>query len=490
MARILILDDEEKMVDMCRRILSKDGHILAGLSNPNEALELMKNKSFDIILSDMVMPGMDGMAFMNKCKEMGYAGAFVFMTAFSTIEGAVEAIRSGAQDYVQKPFRPQELRLIIGRIEKEQSLLAENKYLMAKQEEETELIFASKKMKDLVELAKKIASADITVLITGPSGSGKDKIARLIHSLSERGKKPLITVNCGAIPDELIESELFGHVEGAFTSAIRDRRGMFKLADNGTLFLDEIGELKPDLQVKLLRVLEDNKIRPVGSEEWEKVNIRIIAATNRDLEGAVKEGHFREDLFYRLNAMRLHLPSLKERPDDIMPLAEYFSRVFATKYRKKSLDFHLESQKKLINYSWPGNIRELRHIVERAIIMARDLESDKEIVEMIMDNSADSGNVGILTGECGHLGLSAQDSDQIGISAQKAGDMGLLANLEKDEKMAVGGDLTLSQLEKEHISRILKRCDGNKAQAAQILGIDKSTLWRKIKQWEESAVDS
>jgi len=375
---VLIADDEESMRHLLAVILKDRGYEVRAVSNGEEALKELAARDYDLVLSDVRMPRMDGLTLLRKALETRPDLTFIVMSAYGTHDTAIEAMKAGAYDYVSKPFKPDEVVLVLRKAEERERLARENRRLrteLAAGYRFENIVGASDAMQEILRQVRKVAPLKATVLLTGESGTGKELVARAIHELSPRASFPFVAVNCGAIPGELIESELFGHVKGAFTDASRDKKGLASEADGGTLFLDEIGELPPHLQVKLLRFLQEEEVRRVGDTRSEKVDVRVVAATARDLPRAVKEGQFREDLFYRLNVVGIRLPSLRERPSDIPPLVRHF----LAKYQRLRPDAPISgvsppAMEALQAYRWPGNVRELEHAVERAVVLAEGSE--------------------------------------------------------------------------------------------------------------------
>jgi len=346
--------------------LKNYGYTIFTESSPVEALNRIKDEHFDLILVDQLMPELSGLEFIDRLKERDIKTPVILMTAYGSLEDAVLAMKKGAFHYITKPINFEELKIIIDQALEVSDLkkeLNELKSLLS-----TDIIAESPQMKQVLETAKKIAPFDTTVLITGESGTGKEMIANFIHKNSLRKERPFIAINCGAIPSELLESELFGYKKGAFTGANTDKKGLIEEAEGGTLFLDEIGELPLDLQVKLLRVLQENEIKPIGSNRPKKIDVRFIAATNRDLKKMVEEGKFREDLYYRINVIPIHIPPLRERKEDIIPLAQYFINKFCSRYGIPKKRLSEKAREKLLNYDYKGNVRELENIIERAVL--------------------------------------------------------------------------------------------------------------------------
>ena len=450
--RLLIIDDEENMRHMLSVVTSKAGYQVTMAENGEQALAIHKKAPFPLILCDLKMPKMNGLQFLKALKGDTAQPIIIMMSAYATIDDAVEAMKTGAYDFITKPFKTAEVQLILEKAVDHLKLCEENIRLKAKVKElqgsgRFESIIAhSKKMRSLLQLTEKVARYDTTVLITGESGTGKELIAQGIHQKSERKDKPFIAVNCGSIPENLLESEFFGYVKGAFTGADKDRPGLFEEADGGTLFLDEIGELPLNLQVKLLRVLQEQEIRPVGSVKTKQTNVRVITATAKDLTQEVEDGHFREDLFYRLNVLTLQLPPLRERKEDIQYLCVHFLALLNKKMGLNIEDITPEAMGILLAREWKGNIRELKNCLERAAIVAETNH--------------------ILPADLGELTGKPQDS----------------ANLNE-----ILGTFSLKQakiiIEKKLISRALEASKGNKSMAARMLEISYPSLLAKIKEY-------
>ena len=378
--RVLIIDDEENFRHMLSVILKKEGYDVEAALNGEEALQKIGLSPFDQILCDIRMPKMDGLQFLHEVKKMGVDSPIIMMSAYGTVDIAIEAIKLGAYDYISKPFKPDEIILTLKKAEERERLRKENEFLRKEVKKEysfENIISKNKMMQRIFEVIKKVAQYKSTILITGESGTGKELVARALHYSSDRAQKPFIPVNCGAIPENLLESELFGHAKGAFTDAIRTKKGLFEEADEGTLFLDEIGELPGQLQVKLLRVLQDGEIRRVGESKSIKINVRIVAATVKDLTKEVNEGRFRDDLFYRLNVLPIHIPPLRERKEDISLLTSHFIKKHSQAMNKNIVGIDSKALEALMNYKWYGNVRELENSIERAIVLA-----DRESIEL------------------------------------------------------------------------------------------------------------
>jgi DNA-binding NtrC family response regulator len=384
--KILIVDDEVNLLQSLSDVLKRKGYSVATAQNGLEALGKLKERYFNIAIVDLKMPKMGGMELLEVIKERYPQTLVVVLTGYGTIKSAVNAIKKGAHSYLTKPFRPDEIILITNKIMEEENLREENRFLRQELEKKEEIITQNKKMRRLKELIEQVARTDATVLITGETGTGKELVARAIYQSSPRKKNLFVRVNCAALAEGVLESELFGHERGAFTDAYIQKRGRFELADRGTLFLDEIGDIPLATQVKLLRVLQEGELERVGAEETIKVDVRIIAATNQNLSQAIKEKRFREDLFYRLNVVSLELPPLRERKEDIPLLAQYLLRKHR-RLNKQVEGISKEALDCLISYSWPGNIRELENTIERAVILAKKPLIKKE------DLSLPSGDI-------------------------------------------------------------------------------------------------
>ncbi len=451
--RLLIVEDDETQAKILADYLSHKGYTVEKAFSAAEAENKLLKDSFDLVLLDWRLPDEDGLSLLKKIKGKRPLIQVIMLTAFATVERAVEAIKKGAYHYLTKPVNLEELVLIIEKALKELRLKREVEILRAKLEELAgptlpNVVAESPLMKEVLRLAAKVAKTDATVLILGESGTGKEVLANLIYQLSPREGRPFLKINCAAIPEGLLESELFGHERGAFTGADKAKPGLFELADRGTLFLDEIGDLPLALQAKLLRVLQDGTIRRVGGLKEIKVDVRIIAATNRDLEEMVKEGSFREDLFWRLNVFSLRLPPLRERKEDILPLARFFLEKFAQKHGKEVHDFSREALEALLSYHFPGNVRELENIIERAVILAENEIITKEDLPPLL--KGDSGDI-----------------------------PSLLQHLPLPEAVAY--------LEKERIQRAMKEAHGVKTKAAELLGISERVLRYKLAKYNLEA---
>jgi DNA-binding NtrC family response regulator len=373
--RILVVDDEMIVCESCKRILEEDGYDVEIALSGKEAFEKMRANPFDIVITDLKMPGIDGMEVLRTFRAEYPDAIIIMITGFSTVETAVEAMKLGAFDYIPKPFTPDEVSIVVKKAIEKKSLLLENIYLRQELQEKYgfhNIVGKSKKMQEIYRIIAKVAMTDSTVLIYGGSGTGKELIARAIHFNSPRREKQFVPVDCAVLSENLLESELFGHVRGSFTGAVTTKPGLFEVADGGTVFLDEVGNISLAIQAKLLRVLQEREFTPVGGTKAKKVDIRLIAATNKDLEKMIKEETFREDLYYRLNIVPIYLPPLRERQEDISLLAVHFLKKYAEEMGKTVKGFTPEAMEKLMRYPWPGNVRELENVIERTVVMIED----------------------------------------------------------------------------------------------------------------------
>ena len=446
--RILLVDDETDTLDACTQILRKDGYQVETAVSAREAIQLLRSRPFDLAITDLKMPQVDGLELLKALKRVDPEMAVVMITGYATVETAVASMKEGAYDYIPKPFTPDELRLVVRNALERQELVGENTDLRERLSggRDQLLVGGSGPLQRVHQLIARVAETDSTVLILGETGTGKELVARAIHARSLRASAPLITVNCAAIPSELLESELFGHERGAFTGAIRRKRGSFELAHHGSLFLDEVGALSPPLQAKLLRALQEGEVRPVGSEEGVRLDVRIIAATNRDLAEATRQGAFRDDLFYRLNVVPIHVPPLRERKEDIPPLAEHFIAQYRRKLQTPVRGIAPAALDLLVSYDWPGNVRELEHTIERAIILAEGELLDWE--------------------SFAHLVPAPTRATRTRRPVTDARDFTDLPSLEK--------------VERDYIMEVLQATRWNRKRASEILGISTVTLWRKV----------
>jgi DNA-binding NtrC family response regulator len=449
---ILVVDDDAVACDLLVEVLGKEGYKVDAVTSGREAIAKGQERHYDVVLTDMRMGEVDGLAVLRAFRERSADTAIVLLTAFGSMEGAIDAIRQGAYDYLAKPFKKEEIQLVVRRSLEHSRLLRENarfKEELKDRQDLSPLVGSSPAMLEVYKLVAKVSQGRSTVLLEGESGTGKELIARAIHANSPRRERPFVPVNCAALPDTLLESELFGYEKGAFTGAVAAKPGLFETADDGTIFLDEIGDVGSMMQVKLLRVLQEQELRRVGGTAALKVNVRIIAATNRDLARMVKEGKFREDLYYRLNVVRIVLPPLRDRREDIPMLAHYFLRRFTKANGFAIGGFVPETMVLLEGYRWPGNVRELENVIERAVSLAHGpLIMPEDLPETVRVGAvADTGG-----------GSPTTDG-------------------------AETAHLTLDEVDKRHLARVLKETAGNKVKAAKILGIDRRTLYRMAERF-------
>lgn len=438
---ILIVDDESIVRESLYKWFLEDGFRVETAENAADALKKLQNSSFDIAFVDIRMPGMDGLELQRRIKEIDKSLVVIIITAFASVESAVRALKEGAYDYVTKPIDPDELSHIVSNIINQKKLMLENIQLKQKIEDliqVEEIVGESPQIKKVFELILTVAKTDTTVLIRGESGTGKELVAKAIHANSNRKYFPIIPVNCGALNDNLLESELFGHERGAFTGAQYRRKGKFEMADGGTIFFDEIGNVSEKLQVDLLRVLETKQFTRLGGDQLINVDVRIICATNRDLELAVKEGKFREDLYYRLNVFTIFLPPLRERKSDIPILIEHFIKKYSQIMNKPILKIEPDAIDILMRYDWPGNVRELANAIERAMVIGKPPAIKKEDLPFQLTTN----------------GFDRPLSD------------------------------SLEEIERAHILKILNQCEWNITKSAEILGIDRATLYNKINKYK------
>ncbi len=463
--RLLVIDDEENMRHMLSSMMSHTGYDVETAKDGIDGLEIIdraKNdgRHFDFILCDIKMPRMDGMEFLKEGKEKLSGTTVIVMSAYGTIDSAVEAMKLGAYDYISKPFKADEIKLVLEKASERDMLKTENLYLRNRiQTIETcysfhDITAKSRSMQEVFKLAEKAAKFATTVLITGGSGTGKELIARGVHRMSSRAEKPMVPVNCGGIPEALMESEFFGYKKGAFTDAKTDKKGLFEEADGGTLFLDEIGELPVSMQVKLLRVLQENEVRAVGDVKTRKIDVRIIAATARNLEDEVKKGRFREDLFYRLNVLAIKLPPLKDRTEDIPVLCERFMDMYNSRFGRHVRSISPSAMDLFFRHDWPGNIRELENAIERAIVLA---DEDELLPEHFP-------------------GLSPTVS-------RNGHSSGLFENQES-EGPSFSLKIAREELERKMIIKALVETKGNRTHAARLLEISHPSLLSKMKAYE------
>ncbi|HEY2498243.1 MAG TPA: sigma-54 dependent transcriptional regulator [Candidatus Angelobacter sp.] len=449
--RFMIVDDHQSIRKLCMTVGASLGFICAEAESGEAALAQMESHSPDIILTDLMMPSMSGLEFLPRVKQLLPRTEIAIMTGHASIETAVQAMKLGAYDYITKPFRIEELKLLLQRMAEKVNLVAENQFLRERFSAEMELsgiVGSSHKIQDVLRMVARLKDTRTPVLVTGESGTGKELVARAIHYRGLLSKRPFVAVDCGSLVPTLIESELFGYEKGAFTGAIRSKEGLFQSANGGTIFLDEIGELSMELQAKLLRVLQEKEVRPVGSNQKFKVDVRVIAATNRDLEAAQKEGKFRKDLYFRLNVVTLHLPPLRERRSDVPSLVHYFLDRFAP---DKAIAVSSAAMKIMLQYDWPGNVRELENCVERAIALGSQKMIDVADLPPALQQQQELSTV-FAESPPAHEALLASNND-------------------------------LEELERETIQRVFAQVEGDKARARKMLGISRATLYRKLKRY-------
>ncbi len=470
MHRILVIDDEETVRELLEAFFTEKGYSVKTATNGVAGLELLKQEKFDLFFVDLIMPEMGGIDVLRECAALNIKTPSIVITAFATIQTAVDAMKLGAFDYTTKPFILEELLISAKRAIDVSKIQKENLMLKKQLKQKYKfpgLIGSSPQMRKIYELIEKIADTESTILITGESGTGKEVVAKTIHYNSSRVQNAFVPINCAAIPKDLLESELFGHEKGAFTGAINTRIGRFELANGGTIFLDEIGELHPSLQVKLLRVLQEREFERVGSTKTLKIDVRVIAATNKDLETATKEGNFRDDLYYRLNVIPLHIPPLRKRREDIPLLIEHFMHIFCKKKKKELLRIQHDAMECIIGYRWPGNVRELENLVERLVIL-----NDSGVVTI--EDLPERFN----TSKCDHVQPSQVSVVRdVAQKTEHAGFQGMVLPFE-------GVDLNdmLNEIEKTFILQAMERAGGVKKKAADMLGLNRTTLLEKLKK--------
>ena len=437
--KILVVDDESIVRESLCDWLGGVGYGVECAESGEEALKIIQKEKIKIMLADLVMPGMNGIELMKEARKIVPTISTVIITAHATIETAITAIREGAHDYVEKPFCPEKVELLIEKLVEHQNLIEENISLRRKIKDRYQfegIIAKSPKMMKIFELIKTVAPTNATVLITGETGTGKEVVARAIHHQSHRRNKPFIATSCAALPESLLESELFGHEKGSFTGAVERKKGKFEAGHKGTLFLDEIGEINANTQVHLLRALEDKRITRIGSNEEIAVDVRVITATNKDLKDMIMQGKFREDLFYRLKVVTINLPPLRERKEDVLPLAEHFLKKYSEENNKGLIDFSPEVIEFMLHYPWPGNVRELENMIEHGVILSKD--SAISLAELPPD---------------------------------------IVEPTQTKEK-------TIEAVTRNHILNVLEETNGNITKAANILGIRRMTLYNKLKKYD------
>lgn len=450
---VLVVDDESSILDTLRILLRKEGYEVTTAQGGKAGLEQIRSGNHDIVLTDVRMPQVTGLDILLAAKEQDQMTPVILMTAQASLQTAVAAVNQGAFYYVQKPFSNDELLAILRRACEYRSIRVENKQLKQdirrrERSQVTRPIGKAKRFLEVLKLAEVVAPTGSTVLIQGESGTGKEVVARYIHNLSTRADAPFLSINCGALPENLLESELFGHVKGSFTGAVRDKQGLFAAARGGTFFMDEVGEMPPSLQIKLLRVLQEREVIPVGATEAIPVDVRIVAATNRDLEEEVRRGHFRSDLFYRLNVIAMELPPLRERKEDLILLIEHTLQDLASDRDGEPKALSAEALDAVVVYDWPGNVRELQNALEHAVVLTKgDLIDAAAVPERITRRKKEP------------------------LVAERA-----------------SPNPSLDVIERAYIMWVLQAEGGNKTRAAEVLGIDPSTLYRKLSRYEETGI--
>jgi DNA-binding NtrC family response regulator len=445
---ILIVEDDAAMREMLREALEDDHFVVETAADGRQGVDRVRKGGIDLVVSDVKMPDLDGLDLLREIKAVTPSPHVITITAFGSIDTAIRAVKLGAFDYITKPFQVDQLLLSVEKALAERELRSE----VARLRDEVQrsyrfdnIIGRAPAMQEVFELIRRLSGSSASVLITGESGTGKELVAKSIHWNSPRKDRPFVAVNCAAIPDTLLESELFGYKRGAFTDARTDRPGIFVEAEGGTIFLDEIAELSPSLQAKLLRVLQEKEIRPLGAARSERIDVRVLAATNRELGARLKDGSFRQDLYYRLNVIQLQLPALRHRTEDILPLAEHFLVQSATRAGKEIRGLHEGAKKALLAHSWPGNVRELENVIERAVALAETGTVTLEDLPPVLRERK----------------VAAHDP----------------------VAMALARGLSLDELERDYIQRVLAAEGGNKTRAAQRLGLDRKTLYRKLEEY-------
>ncbi|NMB99701.1 MAG: sigma-54-dependent Fis family transcriptional regulator [Thermoanaerobaculaceae bacterium] len=454
---ILVVDDDEEILGAIEKIVQSEERRVFTAQTLNEANLTFDEESVDLVISDLVLPDGSGIDLLKKVKKINDDIPFVLVTGNSTVDTAVEALKSGATDYITKPFRAVELKTLVENILNKVKIIKENESLkeeILRLKGYEQVVGKSKAMQEILKIIEKVKDIDATVLITGESGTGKEVIARLLHQRSKRNKNPFVAINCGAIPDALIEDELFGHVKGAFTDAVAPRVGAFEKADGGILFLDEIGTLRMDLQVKLLRVIQSREFAPIGSTNVRKVDVRIMAATNSNLQEMVREGKFREDLYYRLNIIHIQIPPLRERREDILPLLRFAMEKISLRLGTKPKDFSRSALEAMLNYDYRGNVRELENIVERSLALS---EEDKITLNDLPEE--------------------VKQKKEENLSDESKGKGAILSYVENN-----GLDAYLQRIEKKVITEALLKCNYRKSKAALLLKIQRTTLVERMKR--------
>jgi len=445
---VLVVEDDAAMREFLVESLTEEGYRVDAASDGREGVRLIRGRQIDLVVSDLRMPDMDGLDLIREIGTLGAPPDVITITAFGSIETAIKAMKLGACDYITKPFEIEELLMAVQRALRDRSLRHEVTRLreeVADKYRFDNIIGRSPAMQEVFELIRRVADSPVSVLITGESGTGKELVARALHFNSPRREQPFLALNCAAIPATLLESELFGYKRGAFTDAVQDRKGLLVEAHGGTIFLDEIGELPPHLQAKLLRVLQEHEVKPLGSPRSVSIDVRFVAATNRELEPMLEAGEFRQDLYYRLNVVQISIPPLRERPEDVLPLAGHLLQRAATRATKQISAIAPDAAKALLNHGWPGNVRELENVIERAVALSQGDRIDRADLPPAL--------------------LERPSADMLAAAAARR--------------------LTLADLEQQYILRILSEEGGNKSRAAQRLGLDRKTLYRKLEEYRK-----
>ncbi len=448
--QILVVDDQVSISQHIQAILENEGYIVSIAHSGDQALIKLSSQSFDILLADMKMPGMDGLELFNKARKFDQNISGIIMTAYGSISSAVESIKQGISDYLEKPFEPESLLLVVDKALRERQMLQEIRDLRKELNQKYafgNIIGKSHKMQAMYDLIKKVSTTDARVFITGETGVGKELVAKAIHFNSHRKNKPFVSINCGALAETLLETELFGHEKGAFTGAIRRKLGKFEYARGGTMFLDEVGDISPGMQVKLLRVLQEKKVERVGGNQPIDVDVRLISATNRDIKEKITHGHFRIELFYRLNVVPIHIPPLRERISDIPLLVKHFMRIFNKNMKKNIKHISVRAMDQLMKHHWPGNVRELENVLERAFVT-----TDGDTIDTMI------------------FSTDTQDTSTVGS----------LYSVDIDIPFSVARSVVVNRFEKAYLFEALKRYSGNVSKAAKETGVNPRTLWRKI----------
>jgi DNA-binding NtrC family response regulator len=452
---VLVVDDEELLARSCKQILTSEGYQVSSEVRGRSALDLIRRTRPDIVLTDLMLPDMDGMSLLREAKTIVPDSLIIMITGFATVDSSVEAIQAGAYDYIPKPFTATQLRILIGRAAQQVRLARDNALLrdqLKRQHSFDNIIGRSEPMQKVFSIVSRVAPTDASVFLSGESGSGKEVIARAIHSSSRRADRPFVAINCAALPDHLLESELFGHEKGSFTGAEGQHRGLMEGAAGGTFFLDEICDMSIELQAKLLRVIQERKIRRVGGEVEIPIDVRLIAATNQDPERAVRDGSFRQDLFFRLNVIPLRLPPLRSRLEDLPALAQHFLRVYSAQYERDNVRLSPEALRALRDYSWPGNVRELQNVIERMVSLAAPGEeiSAEELPEELTSRQGEATRFNVVADRPYH-----------------------------DAKAEA-----VSIFEKEYLRDLLERNGGNISRAARQAGMDRKTIHRMLARYD------